>query len=291
MILSMTGYGKASEQFRDKVIGVEIKSLNGKSSDIRMRLPSNIKEKEIILRKQIIKSALRGKFDFTLKIGSETGSEEYSLNKDLFRKYAQEIKALQDELGSSQGDLLQAVMRIPNVVGAVEGELDEEEWKVIEKVTDGALQMLHNFRLQEGEVLKTDLTNRINAISQKLDEISPMEESRITNLKERMHKNLSQFMSEESVDKNRFEQEVLFYLEKLDITEEKVRLSQHCEYFLNTLNSETIEKGKKLGFISQEIGREINTLGAKAQQSDIQQLVVSMKDELEKIKEQLANII
>ncbi len=291
MILSMTGYGKASEQFRDKVIGVEIKSLNGKSSDIRMRLPSNIKEKEIILRKQIIKSALRGKFDFTLKIGSETGSEEYSLNKDLFRKYAQEIQALQDELGASQGDLLQAVMRIPNVVGAVEGELDEEEWKVIEKVTADALQMLHNFRLQEGDVLKSDLTNRIYSISQKLEEISPMEESRITSLKERMHKNLSQFMGEESVDKNRFEQEVLFYLEKLDITEEKVRLAQHCEYFLNTLNSETIEKGKKLGFISQEIGREINTLGAKAQQSDIQQLVVSMKDELEKIKEQLANII
>ena len=291
MILSMTGYGKSSEQFRDKVIGVEIKSLNGKSSDIRMRLPNNIKEKEIILRKQIIKSAIRGKFDFTLKIGSETGSEEYSLNKDLFRKYALEIQNLQSELGSASGDILQAVMRIPNVVGAIEGELDDEEWKVIEKVTADALQMLHNFRKQEGEVLQSDLIDRVNSISQKLEEITPMEESRIVSLKGRMQKNLSQFMSEESVDKNRFEQEVLFYLEKLDITEEKVRLAQHCEYFLNTLNSDIIEKGKKLGFISQEMGREINTLGAKAQQSDIQQLVVSMKDELEKIKEQLANII
>ena len=287
----MTGYGKSSGQFQNKVIGVEIKSLNGKSSDIRMRLPNNIKEKEIILRKQIIKSAIRGKFDFTLKIGSELGGEEFSLNSELFKKYAVEIQNLQSELGSVNGDVLQAVMRIPNVVGAIEGELDDEEWKAIEKVTQEALAMLEGFRLQEGKILEEDLIERINTISQKLKEIEPLEDSRIISLKERMHKNLSQFMGEESVDKNRFEQEVLFYLEKLDITEEKVRLAQHCEYFLNTLSSEKIEKGKKLGFISQEIGREINTLGAKAQQSDIQQLVVTMKDELEKIKEQLANII
>lgn len=291
MILSMTGYGKSSDQFKDKVIGVEIKSLNGKSSDIRMRLPNNIKEKEVLLRKQIIKSAIRGKFDFTLKIGSEMGGEEFSLNKDLFKKYAQEIQNLQAELGTDSGDILQAVMRIPNVVGAIEGELDVAEWAVIEKVTGEALQMLHNFRLQEGEVLRVDLENRVKTIAQKLKDVEPMEESRISNLRDRMHKNLSQFMNEESVDKNRFEQEVLHYIEKLDITEEKVRLAQHCEYFLNTLNSKDIEKGKKLGFISQEIGREINTLGAKAQQSDIQQIVVTMKDELEKIKEQLANII
>ncbi len=291
MILSMTGYGKSKAQFQDKNIGVEIKSLNGKSSDIRMRLPNNIKEKEILLRKQIIKSAIRGKFDFTLKIGTELGGEEYSLNKDLFKKYAKEILLLQSELGSVNGDILQAVMRIPNVVGSIEGELDEEEWKVIQKVTAEALEMLHHFRLQEGDVMRLDLQDRINVISQKLKEVEPMEESRIKSLKDRMHKNLGQFMNEENVDKNRFEQEVLFYLEKLDITEEKVRLAQHCEYFLNTLNNKNIEKGKKLGFISQEIGREINTLGAKAQQSDIQQIVVSMKDELEKIKEQLANII
>ncbi len=291
MILSMTGYGKSSAQYLDKVIGVEIKSLNGKSSDIRMRIPNNIKEKEIILRKQIIKSALRGKFDFTLKIGSELGGEEYSLNKDLFKKYASEIKSLQEDLGGLEGDLLQAVMRIPNVVGASEGELDDEEWKVIERVTEEALQMLHNFRKQEGNVLRDDLEKRVKSIHQKLIEVEPMEVARITALRERMQKNLDQYMKEENVDKNRFEQEVLFYLEKLDITEEKVRLAQHCEYFLNTLNNEDTEKGKKLAFISQEIGREINTLGAKAQQSDIQQLVVSMKDELEKIKEQLANII
>lgn len=291
MILSMTGYGKSSGQFRDKVIGVEIKSLNGKSSDIRMRLPNNIKEKEILLRKQIINSAIRGKFDFTLKIGSELGGEEFSLNSDLFKKYAQEIQSLQSEIGNVNGDVLQAVMRIPNVVGAIEGELDDEEWKAIEKITGEALTMLANFRKQEGDILETDLKERINTISSKLVEIEPLEDSRIVSLKERMNKNLSQYMNEENVDKNRFEQEVLFYLEKLDITEEKVRLAQHCEYFLSTLSSEKIEKGKKLGFISQEIGREINTLGAKAQQSDIQQIVVTMKDELEKIKEQLANII
>jgi len=234
MILSMTGYGKSKAQFQNKVIGVEIKSLNGKSSDIRMRLPNNIKEKEILLRKQIIKSALRGKFDFTLKIGTEAGGEEYSLNKALFKKYAEEIKSLQSDMGGLDGDLLQAVMRIPNVVGATEDELDPEEWKVIERVTDEALQMLHNFRKEEGNVLKQDLEERINNISQRLKEVEPMEVARITALRERMKKNLEQFMKEENVDKNRFEQEVLFYMEKLDITEEKVRLAQHCEYLIGS---------------------------------------------------------
>jgi len=291
MILSMTGYGKGSSQINGKQIKIEIKSLNGKSSDIRMRIPNNIKEKELILRKQILDSAIRGKFDVTLKIGSDSGADEYSLNTTLVKKYALELKSLQSELGLDQSDLLQAIMRIPNVVSPEEGELEENEWQAIREATDQALEMLKNFRSEEGNVLKEDLGSRAKKIKEYLESIEPLEKSRIDSVKERMHKNLSQWIKEEAIDQNRFEQEVIFYLEKLDITEEKVRLSQHCDYFLDTLNSAKIEKGKKLAFISQEMGREINTLGAKAQQSDIQQFVVMMKDELEKIKEQLANII
>jgi len=287
----MTGYGKGSSQINGKQIKIEIKSLNGKSSDIRMRIPNNIKEKELILRKQILDSAIRGKFDVTLKIGSDSGADEYSLNTTLVKKYALELKSLQSELGLDQSDLLQAIMRIPNVVSPEEGELEENEWQAIREATDQALEMLKNFRSEEGNVLKEDLGSRAKKIKEYLESIEPLEKSRIDSVKERMHKNLSQWIKEEAIDQNRFEQEVIFYLEKLDITEEKVRLSQHCDYFLDTLNSAKIEKGKKLAFISQEMGREINTLGAKAQQSDIQQFVVMMKDELEKIKEQLANII
>ncbi len=291
MILSMTGYGKGSSQVNGKQIKIEIKSLNGKSSDIRMRIPNNIKEKELLLRKQILNSAIRGKFDVTLKIGNETGADEYSLNTTLVKKYAKELKELREELGLDDSDILQSIMRIPNVVSPEEGDLEENEWVAIQQATESALEMLKNFRSEEGMVLKTDLGSRVTNIKSYLTGIEPLEKSRIDNVRERMHKNLNQWINEESIDKNRFEQEVIFYLEKLDITEEKVRLSQHCDYFLDTLNSEKIEKGKKLAFISQEMGREINTLGAKAQQSDIQQYVVMMKDELEKIKEQLANII
>ena len=291
MILSMTGYGKGSSQVNGKQIKIEIKSLNGKSSDIRMRIPNNIKEKELMLRKQILNSAIRGKIDVTLKIGTESGADEYSLNTTLVKKYAKELKGLREELGLDDSDILQSIMRIPNVVSPEEGELEENEWVAIQEATDSALEMLKNFRSEEGKVLKTDLGSRVNNIKEYLSAIEPLEKSRIDSVRERMQKNLNQWIKEESIDKNRFEQEVIFYLEKLDITEEKVRLSQHCDYFLDTLNSEKIEKGKKLAFISQEMGREINTLGAKAQQSDIQQYVVMMKDELEKIKEQLANIV
>jgi len=291
MILSMTGYGKASTQFNDKQIEFEIKSLNGKSSDIRMRLPNSLKDKEIMIRKMIIDHGIRGKFDVTLKTGTEFGEEQFALNVPLVKKYFQELNALKNELGIESTDMLQSIMRIPNVVMASQDEINEEEWKVIETTAKEALGKLRDYRIEEGKVLQDDLLLRIKSIQDKLQKIQPLEDSRIVNLKERMQKNLDQFLQEDNVDKNRFEQEVLFYLEKLDITEEKIRLAQHCEYFIDTINDKKSEKGKKLSFISQEIGREINTLGAKAQQSDIQQLVVIMKDELEKIKEQLANII
>ncbi len=287
----MTGYGKAGSNHNDKQIEFEIKALNGKSTDIRMRVPNGLKEREMLLRKMIIDHAHRGKFDVTLKYGTENGDEQFALNVPLVKKYYEELNTLKTELGIESTDMLQSIMRIPNVVAPTAEHVDDEEWKVISNMVSNALNNLKAYREEEGAAMKGDLVKRIKAIQENLTKVEPLEESRMVNLRSRMLKNLEQYLQEENVDKNRYEQEVLFYLEKLDITEEKIRLSQHCDYFIETLNIEKVEKGKKLGFISQEIGREINTLGAKAQHSEIQQLVVIMKDELEKIKEQLANIV
>lgn len=287
----MTGYGQASNQFKDKKIQVEIKSLNGKTSDIRCKVPGSYKEKEIQLRKNLMEKAFRGKFDFTLTIESDKGDDEYGLNKALFRKYYQELMDLKDELGIESGDIIQSILRIPNVVGAVNEEVDEEEWKVVLQTSDDAIKALNNFRAEEGKAAEKDLKDASGAIARLLKEVEPHEGGRIDTLKERFRKNLEGFQTDEKVDRNRFEQEIIYYLEKLDINEEKVRLSQHCKYFNEVLESGNPAIGKKLGFIAQEMGREINTLGAKANERNIQKLVVSMKDALEKIKEQVANIV
>jgi len=287
----MTGYGQASNQFKDKTIQVEIKSLNGKTSDIRCKVPGSYKEKEIQLRKNLMDKAFRGKFDFSLTIESDKGDDEYGLNKALFRKYYKEISELREELNIDAGDIVQTILRIPNVVGAINEEIDEDEWKVVMDTTNDAIKALNNFRTEEGKAAEKDMKDAAQTISRLLSEIEPFENGRIETLKERFRKNLSDFQTDEKVDRNRFEQEIIYYLEKLDINEEKVRLAQHCKYFDEVLDSGNPEIGKKLGFIAQEMGREINTLGAKANEKDIQQMVVSMKDALEKIKEQVANIV
>jgi len=291
MVLSMTGYGQASNQFKDKTIRVEIKSLNGKTSDIRCKVPGSYKEKEILLRKNLMDKAYRGKFDFTLTIESDKGDDEYGLNKSLFRKYYKELTELKEELDINTGDIIQSILRIPNVVGAINEEVDEEEWQFVMKTTDDAIAALNNFRAEEGKAAEKDLKEAAQAIMEYLKNVEPFENGRIEKLKERFRKNLEDFQSDEQVDRNRFEQEIIYYLEKLDINEEKVRLAQHCKYFNEVLNSGNPAIGKKLGFIAQEMGREINTLGAKANEKNIQQMVVSMKDALEKIKEQVANIV
>ncbi|MEM9545913.1 MAG: YicC/YloC family endoribonuclease [Bacteroidota bacterium] len=291
MVLSMTGYGQASSQFKDKTIRVEIKSLNGKTSDIRCKVPGSYKEKEIQLRKNLMDRAFRGKFDFTLTIESDKGDDEYGLNKALFKKYYLELTELKEELGIQEGDIIQSILRIPNVVGAVNEEVDEEEWKFVLQTTDMAIDALNNFRAEEGRAAEKDLKEAASSISGLLQQVEPFENNRIENLKERFRKNLEEFQTDEQVDRNRFEQEIIYYLEKLDINEEKVRLAQHCKYFNEVLESGHPAIGKKLGFIAQEMGREINTLGAKANDKNIQQLVVSMKDSLERIKEQVANIV
>lgn len=292
MILSMTGFGRANGMFKDRQINVEIKSLNGKSPDIRLKLPNYYKEKELELRKFILDQLERGKIDVSISVVSTKEDIEYSLNIELFKKYTTEIKSLQNDLDVSKGDILQTVIRIPNVIQNNEENLDVEEWETTKKLTQDAINNLTQFRKQEGDSLYKDLSDSIRNILGALANVPQYEEARMNKLKERMRKNLDEFLGKENVDHNRFEQEVMHYLERLDINEEKVRLEQHCAYFTKELDDANAKvKGRKLGFIGQEIGREINTMGAKAQFTEIQQLVVVMKDNLEKIKEQVANAV
>lgn len=285
----MTGYGRVNQNYADKAISVEIRSLNSKYTDLRLRIPNNYKEKEHYIRKVITEKAERGKIEAAIEIKSMHGDETYGLNQALFKKYYRELSKLAEELQLPTGDMITAILRLPNVVASDADEIEEGEWKAVRQTIDLAIEQFQNFRLSEGQAMEEDLKLRIENIRGMLAEIDPHEETRIQKLRQRMQQNLEEYMAKENVDENRFEQEVLFYLEKIDITEEKVRLEQHCNYFLEELAKDISLKGRKLSFISQEMGREINTLGAKAYSSDIQRLVVSMKDELEKIKEQVAN--
>ncbi len=292
MILSMTGFGEGKGSYKNKSITVEIKSLNGKTTDIRFKSPANYREKELELRKFIIGHALRGKFDVSITFDAASAAEEFGLNKALFKKYWNELDSLKKELKFDQDGVVAAILRIPNVVQAEDGGIPDAEWKVIKKTTKAALDSLKKFRMEDGKGMMKDLSKNVKSIQKCLRGVKPYEKERVTRLKAKMEKNLSDYLGKQNVDKNRYEQEVIFYLEKLDINEEKVRLGQHCKFFLELLEDKSTEaKGKKLAFIGQEIGREINTLGAKAQHSDIQKLVVTMKDELERIKEQVANIV
>jgi uncharacterized protein (TIGR00255 family) len=291
MLLSMTGYGRASQSYKDKVISAEIRSLNSKYTDIRLKLPQNYREKEADLRKLITDQAERGKIDFSLDITSPHGDEEYSLNVPLFKKYHAELSKLSEELLIPPGDLIQSILKLPNVVSTEEHSLDEEEWTAILQTIELALQKFNQFRESEGAALEEDLRLRIHTIEQLLSQLDPHEEERVNKLRQRLYQNLEEYLGKDKIDENRFEQEIMFYLEKIDINEEKVRLSQHCKYFMEVLDKKASIKGKKLSFISQEIGREINTMGAKAYSHNIQRIVVGMKDELEKIKEQVANSV
>ncbi|GJM31757.1 MAG: hypothetical protein DHS20C18_07580 [Saprospiraceae bacterium] len=287
----MTGYGRGTQTFGNKTITVEVRSLNSKFTDLRLKAPQNYRAKETELRRKVIERAQRGKLDLSVDVKSLQGDDEYGLNKALFKRYYKEISALAVELGMPQGDITQAILRLPNVVGSEEGSLDDKEWTAILKALDGALDKFEQFRLSEGEAMETDLKSRITNILETLAQIDPFEKERIGRLRQRLYQNLEDYLGKDKVDENRFEQEIIFYLEKIDITEEKVRLEQHCNYFLEVMEKKNTLKGRKLSFISQEMGREINTLGAKAYSSDIQRYVVSMKDELEKIKELVVNCV
>lgn len=291
MVLSMTGYGRSTKSIGEKTITVEIRSLNSKFTDIRFRIPANYREKEHEMRRIISDTAKRGKLDVSIDVESMGGADSFSLNAPLFKKYFQELSKIAEELGTDKGDLIPAILRIPNVVGSQEATMTAEEWEMLQEIISDALVQFTDYRTVEGKVLEEDLRLRTLNIQNALEQVDPFEEGRVDRLKTRLHQNLEEFLGKENVDENRFEQEIIFYLEKIDITEEKVRLSQHCKYFLEEITKKGSMKGRKLAFISQEMGREINTLGAKAYSSDIQKLVVEMKDELEKIKEQVANAV
>lgn len=290
MVYSMTGYGEASREMSHKTYRIEIKSLNGKQTEIRFKSNANLREKELALRKIITDLGRRGKFDVSLTMTSQ-GEDDCKINKSLMQNYYSDLKDFADSNNINTGDVLQTIVRLPNVVQMGDDVLAPEEWTLISDMTKDAMNNLNVFRKTEGESLFKDLEQSVQNIQKALSKVPQYESARIETIKTRIKKNLNQHMAEEKMDHNRFEQELLYYIEKLDINEEKVRLTQHCSFFLDELKKEVFQKGKKLNFIGQEMGREINTLGAKAQHPEIQQLVVKMKDQLEKVKEQILNTL
>lgn len=291
----MTGYGKASAETDGKTISVEVRTLNSKQLDINARIPQVFREKELEIRIAIGRVLERGKVDFNLTSDSDAEISGSSINKALARQYHREILELAEELKAPVGDdLISSILKIPDVLRSDKESLGDEEWTAVKEAIDEALSQADRFRMEEGQLLEADMQKRIGLILGLLESVGPFEQARIRNLRERFERNSSEFIATrpgmENFDENRFEQEIFWYLERLDITEEKVRLKKHCDYFLETLKGNE-SNGRKLGFITQEIGREINTLGSKASDAEIQQIVVRMKDELEKIKEQLGNIL
>lgn len=283
----MTGFGKKVLQLPGKKITIEIKSLNSKSADINLRLPSLYRSKEGVIRQHLAKTLSRGKIDCSI-YSEVTGIESApQINETLAQGYLMQLKKLADSTNST-GDLIGAVMRMPDVLQSAESELSEQEWELLEGGLIECLELIGNFRSDEGARLKEDIDMRLKNISDGLEAIIPMEEERTVRIKDKLMRGLEQLKVE--VDQDRFEQELIYYLEKLDVTEEKVRLRAHLDYFEELMIAGD-EAGKKLGFVSQEIGREINTLGSKANHAGMQKIVVGMKDELEKIKEQVLNIL
>lgn len=291
MILSMTGYGKAKGVYRSRTYTIDIKTLNGKVSELRLKAPNYLRSKEIELRKIIQSEVGRGKMDAIITSSSKDNDSDFQLNTALIENYYNQLAEVTNKLGLSGQDFLQTIIRIPSVIQASDEEISDEEWDFVKTLTNDALKELFEFRLTEGESLERDLQARSNAIAQLLSDVPAHEAERNQRLKEKLTRQIEENLQKENYDPNRLEQEIVYYLEKLDIHEEKVRLKQHCEYFDTVLQEENATVGKKLNFISQEMGREINTLGSKAQYSSMQQLVVQMKVELDQIKEQLANIV
>ncbi|MFA8435787.1 MAG: YicC/YloC family endoribonuclease [Marinifilaceae bacterium] len=292
MLKSMTGFGKATIELENKKVSIEIKSLNSKQLDINTRIPNLYKEKDLILRNEIKNSLERGKVELSIYIESIGTDKETKINKPIVEAYYKQLSEISQELGikMDQEPMLQTIVKMPDALKVEHQELDEEEWDHIFAGFQSAIQELLEFRNQEGKALEADIFKRIHNIENLQAEVPQYEANRIETVKNRINDNLKDFVEKQNVDKNRFEQEIIYYLEKLDITEEKVRLTNHCKYFLETAKtSEPV--GKKLGFIAQEIGREINTMGSKANDTNIQKLVIQMKDELEKIKEQLLNVL
>ena len=279
----MTGYGKSVIQLDTKKITLEIKSLNSKNLDINTRFPGIYREKEIEVRRMIARELVRGKVDMSFYIESTTNETSTKINAGIVANYIEQLETIRKD-----ADILSIAMRLPDVLKTEKEELDAEEWGIIQTGISEAIAGLQTHRSSEGQELNNDFEMRIEILSEKLKEVMDLDSDRLEQVRIRLNKAINEL--KQTVDENRFEQELIYYLEKLDITEEKVRLKNHLSYFVQELNSDD-SNGKKLGFISQEIGREINTIGSKANFAPMQKLVVEMKDELEKIKEQLLNVL
>lgn len=291
MLKSMTGYGKSVAEIPGKKITIEIKSLNSKSLDLNIRLPWLYKEKESEIRNIISQLLDRGKIDLTITFDMLDNEIIPVLNKNIVKNYFIQLKEIASELGVDNNEqLLPAIIRLPDALKTEKIELPESEWLLVsEKITESAME-LDKYRAEEGKSLEKDILKSLNSILMLLEDIEKFESDRIPKIREKLKKLLLEYVSSENVDKNRYEQELIYYLEKLDINEEKVRLRKHCEYLQEKISSPP-PNGKILGFISQEIGREINTIGSKAYDAAIQKIVVMMKDELEKIKELSLNVL
>ncbi|MDP2452551.1 MULTISPECIES: YicC/YloC family endoribonuclease [unclassified Kaistella] len=285
MILSMTGFGRSEGVFEGKKITLDIKSLNSKSFDLNIKIPLRYKEKEFEIRKLLNDRALRGKVDCYVNIESLNNINDVAINHDLVQAYITELKKVAAD--GPDFEYLKMAIRMPDVVSTKSEELSEDEWIFLIELLEETLTKFENFRRTEGEILQQELSRNIKKIESYLSQVEPYEQVRMDAVKERYRNSLNEF---DQIDETRFYQEMAYYTEKLDIAEEKVRLTQHLKYYLEVMIEESFN-GKKLGFISQEIGREINTLGSKANHAEIQKLVVMMKDDLEKIKEQTVNVL
>ena len=291
MLQSMTGYGKTVCELKNKKITIEIKALNSKQLDLNMRVPGLYKEKEMVIRNEVSRLLSRGKIDVAIYVEATGNSSSSHFNGAIISDYFNQLKEIQEEIGLPiDPSIMQGIIRLPEVLDMQREELDEKEWQMVYEQFQAATQQVIEFRNQEGKALEDDILLRVKNIKSFSESVVPYEPERIDTIRLRLKENLQEFLDGQAVDENRFEQEIVYYLEKFDITEEKVRLANHCKYF-QEVAKEPSPIGKKLGFISQEIGREINTLGSKANHHEIQKLVVKMKDELEKIKEQLLNVL
>jgi uncharacterized protein (TIGR00255 family) len=291
MYYSMTGYGSSSVRLSNKTITVEIKSLNSKGLDMNLRLPSAFKSYELEIRSAASEQLVRGKADITVSINYDTDFSPVQINKTLLSNYLKQLTDIAEENAIPTPDLLSVAMRIPNIMENNDEVITEEEWVSAKRCVSEAILKLAGFRKDEGAKLKTDILSRIKLIANYAKEVEAADITRMQKMKDRLKEQVADVSGSASFNADRFEQEIIYYLEKMDITEELVRLKTHCDYFSEISNDAALEKGKKLGFVAQEIGREINTIGSKASDAPMQKIVVMMKDELEKIKEQLNNVL
>lgn len=289
MIRSMTGFGKATLELGDKTVNIEIRSLNSKGADISLRVSSGLRNYELELRNELTKQLERGKIDLSIYVESKKAETPVEINLELAKAYHDQLRNLAIELNETLTDGIQQVLKFPDVMKSERKEADENEWKQIKTGVLEAIVQLNQFRDAEGKSLLQDFETRLGNIGRCLEEIKLLDTGRVNSIKDRIRNNIEDVLGKGKIDENRFEQELIYYIEKLDINEEKVRLKTHLDYFLETCAESS--PGRKLNFISQEIGREINTIGSKANDAPIQKLVVMMKDELEKIKEQANNVL